>query len=64
MSVRTPPHLVPRAIAGVPVDLFSDAFDRLPVKVLDRAAAVMRTLWWGDLKENGLPAPRKASTVR
>lgn len=59
MSVRTPPHLVPRAIAGVPVDLFSDAFDRLPVAVLDRAAAMMRALWWGDLQEDGLPAPRK-----
>jgi cation diffusion facilitator CzcD-associated flavoprotein CzcO len=59
MSVRTPPHLVPRAIAGVPVDLFSDAFDRLPVDVLDRAAAMMRALWWGDLQDDGLPAPRK-----
>ncbi|MGW0162562.1 flavin-containing monooxygenase [Mycobacterium sp. NPDC003323] len=59
MSVRTPPHLVPRAIAGVPVDLFSDAFERLPVEVLDRAAAMMRALWWGDLQAEGLPAPRK-----
>ena len=59
MSVRTPPHLVPRAIAGVPVDLFSDAFDRLPVQVLDRAAAMMQALWWGDLRGDGLPKPRK-----
>ncbi|MEO3759640.1 NAD(P)/FAD-dependent oxidoreductase [Mycobacterium sp. B14F4] len=59
MAVRTPPHLVPRAAAGIPVDAFSAAFSRMPVPVLDRAAAVMRRLWFGDLSDKGLPAPRQ-----
>jgi putative flavoprotein involved in K+ transport len=31
----------------------------MPVSVVDRAAAMMRKLWWGDLRQNGLPAPRQ-----
>lgn len=59
MAVRTPPHLVPRAVAGIPVDAFSDVFVHLPVAVLDRAAALMRKVWLGDLSAQGLPAPRQ-----
>ena len=59
MAVRTPPHLVPRAVAGVPVDAFTGAFSHLPVPVLDGAAAVMQRLWFGDLSVRGLPAPRR-----
>ncbi len=58
MAVRTPPHLVPRSAAGIPVDTFSAAFQRLPVPVLDQAAALMRRVWFGDLRRQGLPAPR------
>ncbi|WP_082961758.1 NAD(P)/FAD-dependent oxidoreductase [Mycobacterium sp. 852002-51152_SCH6134967] len=58
MAVRTPPHLVPRSAAGIPVDAFSAAFERLPVPVLDQAAALMRRVWFGDLRRQGLPAPR------
>lgn len=57
MAVRTPPHLVPRAAVGIPVDAFSPAFGMLPVPVLNRAAAVMRRLWFGDLSDAGLPPP-------
>ncbi|MET0705188.1 MAG: NAD(P)/FAD-dependent oxidoreductase [Mycobacterium sp.] len=57
MAVRTPPQLVPRAVAGIPVDAFSDLFVHLPVKVLDHAAALMRTVWVGDLSAKGLSAP-------
>ncbi|WP_082696553.1 NAD(P)/FAD-dependent oxidoreductase [Mycobacterium sp. IS-1590] len=59
MAVRTPPHLVPRSAAGIPVDTFSAAFERLPVPVLDRAAALMRRVWFGDLRRQGLPVPRR-----
>lgn len=59
MAVRTPPHLVPRSAAGIPVDTFSAAFERLPVPVLDQAAALMRKLWFGDLRRKGLPAPQR-----
>jgi cation diffusion facilitator CzcD-associated flavoprotein CzcO len=57
MSVRTPPHLVPRAVAGVPIDAFSDLFVHLPVNVLDRAAALMQTLRFGNLNARGLATP-------
>lgn len=59
ISVRTPPHLVPRATAGLPIDTASPAFRRLPVAVLDRAHAVMQRAWFGDLSRHGLPAPDK-----
>ena len=59
MSIRTPPHLVPRAGAGLPVDAFSGLFSHLPVHVLDHAAAVMRKAWFGDLSALGLPAPQQ-----
>jgi cation diffusion facilitator CzcD-associated flavoprotein CzcO len=59
LAVRTPPHLVPRSAAGIPVDAFSAAFSRLPVPVLDHAAAVVSRLWFGDLTSAGLPAPRR-----
>lgn len=58
-AMRTPPHLVPRAVAGLPVDAFSSAFSHLPVPVLDRAAAVMQRIWFGDLSFRGLPAPQR-----
>lgn len=59
MAVRTPPHLVPRSAAGIPVDAFSPAFERLPLPVLDQAAALMRRVWFGDLRREGLPVPRR-----
>ncbi|MCV7417564.1 flavin-containing monooxygenase [Mycolicibacterium litorale] len=59
LAVRNPPHLVPRSAAGIPVDAFSAALQRLPVPVLDHAAAVVSRLWFGDLSPAGLPAPRK-----
>jgi putative flavoprotein involved in K+ transport len=59
MAVRTPPHLVPRAVAAAPVDAFSGAFSRLPVPVLDQAAAVLRRVWFGDTRSQGLPAPSR-----
>ncbi|MFS0897961.1 flavin-containing monooxygenase [Mycolicibacterium litorale] len=59
LAVRHPPHLVPRSAAGIPVDAFSTALHRLPVPVLDRAAALVSRLWFGDLTSAGLPAPRR-----
>ncbi|MGE2712930.1 flavin-containing monooxygenase [Mycolicibacterium litorale] len=59
LAVRNPPHLVPRSAAGIPVDAFSTVFSRLPVPVLDRAAALVSRVWFGDLTSKGLPAPRQ-----
>lgn len=59
MSVRTPPHLVPRSAAGIPVDAFSPLFDGLPVPVLDHAGALLRRVWFRDATAAGLPAPEQ-----
>ncbi|BBZ63650.1 monooxygenase [Mycolicibacterium monacense] len=59
LAVREPPHLMPRSAAGIPVDAFSAAFSRLPVPVIDHAAALASRLWFGDLTSAGLPAPRR-----
>ncbi|OBF56206.1 flavin-containing monooxygenase [Mycolicibacterium monacense] len=59
LAVREPPHLMPRSAAGIPVDAFSAAFSRLPVPVIDHAAALASRLWFGDLTSVGLPAPRR-----
>lgn len=61
MAVRTPPHLVPRAAAGIPIDAFSPVFTVLPDAVLDHTAALASRLWFGDLTERGLPAPRRGA---
>ena len=59
MSVRTPPHLVPRSTAGIPIDALSPVFSRLPAAILDHAAAAMQRLWFGDLTGAGLAAPER-----
>lgn len=59
LAVRQPPHLVPRSAVGIPVDAFSVALHRLPVPVVDHAAALVSRLWFGDLTSAGLPAPRR-----
>lgn len=57
MAIRTPPHLVPRSTAGIPVDAFSPPLSAMPVPVVDTLAAVMRRLIFGDLTTHGVPAP-------
>ncbi|MCG5434025.1 NAD(P)/FAD-dependent oxidoreductase [Mycobacterium sp. MYCO198283] len=59
MAVRTPPHLVPRAVAGIPVDAFTGPLGRLPAGAANRTAAVASRLWFGDLRARGLPPPRE-----
>ncbi|OBB58216.1 pyridine nucleotide-disulfide oxidoreductase [Mycobacterium sp. 852013-51886_SCH5428379] len=59
MAVRTPPHLVPRSTAGLPIDAATPVLRRLPVAVLDRAAAVLQRARFGDLSSHGVPAPGK-----
>jgi cation diffusion facilitator CzcD-associated flavoprotein CzcO len=57
MAVRTPPNLIPRSAAGIPIDAFSPVVSRLPVAAVDVAAAAVRRVWYGDLTPAGLPAP-------
>ncbi|WP_231988772.1 NAD(P)/FAD-dependent oxidoreductase [Mycobacterium sp. 1274761.0] len=59
MAIRRPPHLVPRAVVGVPVDAFAAVFSRLPVPMLDNAAALAQRAWFGNRRETGLPVPEQ-----
>jgi putative flavoprotein involved in K+ transport len=59
LSVRTPPAVVRRDTLGVPSQLLGIASGRLPVGVVDRIAAALRRVAFGDLASVGLPAPEK-----
>lgn len=56
LSLRTPPPVVPRDVAGVPVQLFGIALSHVPPGVADRTASLIARLALGDLSRYGLPA--------
>jgi cation diffusion facilitator CzcD-associated flavoprotein CzcO len=62
LSVRTAPAVVRRDTLGVPSQLLGIASARLPVGAVDRIAATMRRLAFGDLAQLGLPAPERPYT--
>jgi putative flavoprotein involved in K+ transport len=55
LSVRTPPNISARTVAGVPTDVFTPVLRRLPVPVVDRAAWLVQRRRFGDLSPYGLP---------
>jgi putative flavoprotein involved in K+ transport len=57
LAVRTPPHLVRRAIAGFPSDIFLELSARVPARVVDPLIARMIRLMWGDLSPYGFQRP-------
>ncbi|MBM7368701.1 NAD(P)-binding domain-containing protein [Gordonia hydrophobica] len=57
LSIRRPPHMVPRSLGPLPIQTFGDLVARLPMGLGDRAMAVARRAWLGDLAPHGLPAP-------
>jgi cation diffusion facilitator CzcD-associated flavoprotein CzcO len=57
LAVRTPPHLVRRAIAGFPSDLFLELFSKVPARMIDPLIARMNRLIWGDLSPFGFRPP-------
>ena len=59
LSVRTPPAIVRRDTAGVPTQPLGIASSHLPVPVVDRIAATLRRVAFGDLAALGLPAPER-----
>jgi cation diffusion facilitator CzcD-associated flavoprotein CzcO len=62
LSVRTPPALVRRDTLGIPSQLLGIASAHLPVGAVDRIAAAMRRIAFGDLAPVGLPAPERPYT--
>ena len=59
LAVKTPPAVVRRDTLGVPSQLLGVASARLPPGVVDRIAAALRRVAFGDLSAVGLPAPER-----
>jgi len=57
LAVRTPPHLVRRAIGPVPSDIFLELFARVPARVVDPVIAQLNRLLFGDLSVYGFQRP-------
>src|SRR4051794_37996044 len=57
LAVRTPPHLVRRAIAGFPSDIFLELFAWAPASAVDPIIEFSERLMWGDLSAYGFNRP-------
>lgn len=57
LAVRTPPHLVRRAIGPFPSDIFLELFSRAPARMVDPLIARINRLMWGDLSGYGFHRP-------
>jgi putative flavoprotein involved in K+ transport len=57
LAVRTPPHLVRRAIGPIPSDMFLELFARVPARVVDPLIARLNRLLFGDLSVYGFRRP-------
>ncbi len=57
LAMRTPPHLVRRAIGPFPSDVFLELFSKVPARVIDPLFARLNRLMWGDLSGYGFGRP-------
>jgi cation diffusion facilitator CzcD-associated flavoprotein CzcO len=57
LAVRTPPHLVRRAMAGFPSDIFLELFAWAPARAVDPLITLSERLMWGDLSAYGFHRP-------
>ena len=57
LAVRTPPHLVRRAIGPIPSDVFLELFARVPARMVDPLIAQLGRLLFGDLSVYGFRRP-------
>ena len=64
IAVRTQPNLWLRRMLGVPGDLVLTAFFRLPTRLADRLAAIIRRVLIGDLSRWGLTPPEEGNFTR
>jgi len=64
LSVRSPPNLLPRELAGVPLHPVSLPLRALPERPRDYLAQRISRLAFGDLARYGLPAPRQGPYAR
>jgi putative flavoprotein involved in K+ transport len=64
ISIRTPPNILRRDVAGFPSQLTGILARKLPVPVADRISLVMQRLTVGDLSPYGLPPPPVGAVTR
>jgi putative flavoprotein involved in K+ transport len=64
LSIRTPPHLIRRAVGGLPSDVLAVALHRLPRPLIDAIARAVRRATVGDLSAYGLPLPSDGLSAR
>lgn len=57
LAVRTPPHLVRRAIGPLPSDILLELFAWVPAKAVDPIIGLSERLMWGDLSPYGFGRP-------
>jgi putative flavoprotein involved in K+ transport len=57
LAVRTPPHLVRRAIGPIPSDIFLELFARVPAQLVDPVISRLNRLLLGDLSSYGFGRP-------
>ena len=57
LAVRTPPHLVRRAMGPFPSDIFLELFARVPARTIDPIIELSKRLMWGDLSAYGFHRP-------
>jgi cation diffusion facilitator CzcD-associated flavoprotein CzcO len=57
LAVRTPPHLVRRAMGPVPSDVFLELSARVPARMIDPLIARLNRLLFGDLSVYGFHQP-------
>lgn len=58
VSVRNPPNILPREIAGLPLHPLTVALRFAPERVRDAMARLVARLAFGNLTRHGLPTPR------
>ncbi|GAB6899128.1 flavin-containing monooxygenase [Kineosporia succinea] len=64
LAVRTPPHIVPRAVAGWPAQMNGILLGDLPERVFDPLAAGLMRVQIPDLRPYGLPRPAEGLKKR
>ena len=57
LAVRTPPHLVRRAIGPIPSDVFLELFARVPARLVDPVIARINHVLLGNLSRYGFDTP-------
>ena len=64
LSVRTPPNIMRRDLAGLPAQVMGIFFRRLPMSVGDKIAGATQRLTVGDLSKFGMPRPERGLYTR